>query len=271
VSDAAWPRLAAPFGGDVVAWLPVELADGGEEVRVVPLVAAAALRARFDQVLGIAGWSVAYAPLDAGAVACHVTVAGVTKGAVAPAALVGGPAAAADAAFAHAAAAFGLRPPFPAGTTAWVPCDPETLLPLHPPTVEPTPAVEASPAVEATADDAVAADAPSAAAAVGPAHAAAPGAVRPGGAPDAVRVGAAAAGAVAPPAPPAEKPTGQQMIDRLVERLKDEGQGLAAARLLVRYGGYGKDPDTARELYAQLRALLRSAPAATVGSAGGGA
>jgi hypothetical protein len=58
------------------------------------------------------------------------------------------------------------------------------------------------------------------------------------------------------------------MIDRLVERLKDEGQGLAAARLLVRYGGYGKDPDAARELYAQLRELLRSAPAASGGGEG---
>jgi hypothetical protein len=69
-------------------------------------------------------------------------------------------------------------------------------------------------------------------------------------------------------APVAEKPTGQQMIDRLVDRLKVEGQGLAAARLLVRYGGYGKDPDTARELYAQLRVLLRGEAAA--GPAGGG-
>jgi hypothetical protein len=46
------------------------------------------------------------------------------------------------------------------------------------------------------------------------------------------------------------------MIDRLVERLKEEGQGLAAARLLVKHGGYGNDPAAARELYAQLRALL---------------
>ncbi len=50
---------------------------------------------------------------------------------------------------------------------------------------------------------------------------------------------------------------GLRMIDRLVERLKEEGQGLAAARLLVRYGGYGKDTAAARELYGELRALLR--------------
>lgn len=52
------------------------------------------------------------------------------------------------------------------------------------------------------------------------------------------------------------KPEGQQAIDRLVERLKLEGQGLDAARLLVEYGGYGSDPQAARELYGRLRELL---------------
>ncbi|HEX7004206.1 MAG TPA: hypothetical protein VF168_08455 [Trueperaceae bacterium] len=54
----------------------------------------------------------------------------------------------------------------------------------------------------------------------------------------------------------AVKPEGQQAIDRLVERLKLEGQGLEAARLLVEYGGYGSDPQAARELYGRLRGLL---------------
>lgn len=52
------------------------------------------------------------------------------------------------------------------------------------------------------------------------------------------------------------KPEGQQAIDRLVERLKSEGSGLEAARLLVKYGGYGSDPEAARELYGKLRELL---------------
>ncbi len=52
---------------------------------------------------------------------------------------------------------------------------------------------------------------------------------------------------------------GRRMIDRLVDRLKDEGQGQAASRLLVRFGGYGKDADAARELYGELRALLKRA------------
>jgi hypothetical protein len=52
------------------------------------------------------------------------------------------------------------------------------------------------------------------------------------------------------------KPEGQQAIDRLVERLRAEGNGLETARLLVRYGGYGSDPQAARELYGKLRELL---------------
>jgi hypothetical protein len=52
------------------------------------------------------------------------------------------------------------------------------------------------------------------------------------------------------------KPEGQQAIDRLVERLKSEGFGLDAAKLLVAYGGYGSDPQAARELYGKLRELL---------------
>jgi hypothetical protein len=59
------------------------------------------------------------------------------------------------------------------------------------------------------------------------------------------------------------KPEGQQMIDRLIERLKAQGQGLAAARILVKHGGYGKDPVAARELYAALRQLLLAGAAPT--------
>jgi hypothetical protein len=59
-----------------------------------------------------------------------------------------------------------------------------------------------------------------------------------------------------------DKPAGHQAIDRLVERLADEGFGLAAAKLLIEYGGYGDDPDTARDLYARLRSLLRDRPVA---------
>jgi hypothetical protein len=168
--------------------------------------------------------------------------------------LTGGAVVTADVAFARAAALFGLRAPLPSGAAAWVPCDPDTLVPLHLPEVELTAAGPRSGAGPASApgDAAQAADAP-------PSTPGAPASDPP-----------AVAEKPVPEKPAAEKPTGQQMIDRLVDRLKDEGQGLAAARLLVRYGGYGKDPDTARELYAHLRALLRGEAVPAAGSGGGG-
>lgn len=58
------------------------------------------------------------------------------------------------------------------------------------------------------------------------------------------------------PRPEPEKPAGQQAIDRLIERLSTAGRGLEAARLVNEFGGYGADPEAARELYARLRALL---------------
>lgn len=67
---------------------------------------------------------------------------------------------------------------------------------------------------------------------------------------------------VAPEAPPLEpppvpeKPAGQQAIDRIVDRLREQGLGLEAAKLLVAHGGYGSDPQAAKELYANLRSLL---------------
>ncbi|MEX2501843.1 MAG: hypothetical protein WD336_05675, partial [Trueperaceae bacterium] len=48
----------------------------------------------------------------------------------------------------------------------------------------------------------------------------------------------------------------ERMIDRLVERLREEGLGAPAARLVTSYGGYGRDLEERRELYAKLRSLL---------------
>ncbi len=62
--------------------------------------------------------------------------------------------------------------------------------------------------------------------------------------------------------PPAHEPetpaksAGQQAIDKLVERLEQQGRGKDVAKLIVQYGGYGQDPEAARELYSKLRALL---------------
>lgn len=67
-----------------------------------------------------------------------------------------------------------------------------------------------------------------------------------------------------PAAPPLgaealQKSTGQQAIDRLIDRLKEEGLGLEVAKLVTAHGGYGRDPAEARELYARLRQLYKEA------------
>jgi hypothetical protein len=65
---------------------------------------------------------------------------------------------------------------------------------------------------------------------------------------------------VSSPTQPLEEPSvksaGQQAIDKLVERLEGQGMGKEVAKLIVNYGGYGQNPEAARELYSKLRALL---------------
>ncbi len=65
-------------------------------------------------------------------------------------------------------------------------------------------------------------------------------------------------GRFAPPGKaPEAKPEPHELIDRLVERLRQAGKGKEAARILTKYGGYGKTPDETRRLYGELRALLK--------------
>ncbi len=67
-------------------------------------------------------------------------------------------------------------------------------------------------------------------------------------------------GRFTPPSLPEErKPEPQELIDRLVERLKEAGLGMEAARIITRYGGYGKTPEETRRLYGELRNLLKQA------------
>ena len=237
--------LAEPFGDGDLAWTVVEVSDGGDEVRLTPRVAVAALYARLDAACGVRGWSVSYTPMSGDAVACHLVIDGVTKGVVAAPALVGGAEVTAAIALAQAAARFGAVPPWPPEASAWVACDPETHEPLHVPALVPV-GPEGGVAGGSLGDPIGggatdgAPDGASAVAVVG----------------DDATANAVAGGAALGTTPTSAKPEGQQMIDRLIERLKAQGQGLAAARILVRHGGYGKDPQAARELYAELRQLL---------------
>ncbi len=59
------------------------------------------------------------------------------------------------------------------------------------------------------------------------------------------------------PSPAEGKPEPQELIDRLLERLKEAGLGKQAAQVVMKYGGYGKNPDETRKLYGELRALLK--------------
>lgn len=52
------------------------------------------------------------------------------------------------------------------------------------------------------------------------------------------------------------KPSAQELIDKLLAKLREAGKGREAAALIVKYGGYGIDPETTRKLYGELRALL---------------
>lgn len=65
------------------------------------------------------------------------------------------------------------------------------------------------------------------------------------------------AASTAPPSPE-RKPSAQELIDRLIARLREEGKGREAAALVVKYGGYGSDPETTKKLYGELRNLLLS-------------
>ncbi|WP_018465297.1 Rad52/Rad22 family DNA repair protein [Calidithermus timidus] len=55
----------------------------------------------------------------------------------------------------------------------------------------------------------------------------------------------------------AEKPEPQELIDRLIDRLKEMGMGKEVARIVMKYQGYGKSLDETRQLYGELRGLLK--------------
>ena len=236
VSDAPWTRLAATFPVSDVAWAVVAVEEPGDVAIVTPRLRPEAIRERLDEVCGLEGWSLAFQPFAGGAVGCTLSIGHVRKSVVVDASPLGA-AATADAALADVATLFGLVPPLVAHAQR-VAFDPEARVPLHEPALDAIDANEDGGRGELGAEPAAAAAGevePSARAeaAMGAADLQAEGERARGLSPEALR-----------------------MIDRLVERLKQEGHGLAAARLLNRYGGYGKDAAAARELYGELRALL---------------
>ena len=218
MEPVSWDVLAAPFTADDLVWRVVTLSPDRLSAQVRPSLKAASVRARFDRVCGVGGWSCAFAALGDHGLVCTLTVGGAHKAAVVPYNAETGLEGTADDALAAAAALFGLCPPVTLGELPWVDYDPEQKEPLY--------------------DPELSGDAP-----------------------------AGVAETERPPEPaPAEpapvKSAGQQAIDKLVDRLKAEGKGLGAAKLLNAHGGYGSDPAAARELYAKLRELLLEGSAA---------
>lgn len=227
VDSPPWDSLAAPFFPSELSWRVVRLSPDGRSAQVRPQLSAHALISRFDAVLGVGGWSHTLAPLGERGLVCTLSVAGVQKAALAPYAEHADLADTAADALAAAAAFFGLRPTLELGELPWVDYDPEQRQILYEPELPEVTGV--------TGEDRVA------------------------------PVGGDVAPSEPPPEPPAAplptKSAGQQAIDKLVDRLKAEGRGLQAAKLLNRYGGYGSDSGAARELYARLRELLLERPA----------
>ena len=212
MEPVSWDALAAPFAAEDLVWRVVALSPDRLSAQVKPSLRAASVRARFDRVCGVGGWSCAFSALGDRGLVCTLTVGGAHKAAVVPYSAETGLENSADDAFAAAAASFGLCPPVTLDELPWVDYDPEQKEPLY--------------------DPELSGDAP-----------------------------AGVAETERPPEPaPAEpapvKSAGQQAIDKLVDRLKAEGKGLGAAKLLNAHGGYGSDPAAARELYAKLRELL---------------
>ncbi len=237
-----WARLAVAFPPSALVWRVTDVSDESTRARVRPQLAAEDVRRRLDDVLGREGWSVTFQAFPDGSVGCALT----------------------------------LRLPS-VESTDQTPARPESDLAVtRSVVVSPGPVVADA---ETLSNDALA----RAAEQFGLLPA-----VDPTGTywvdydaeakeilhPPEVPATPAVAAVITPPAgggtpaksgqADATKPAVQQVVDRLVERLRAEGLGLQAAKLLVAYGGYGHDAATARELYAKLRALLveREAPTA---------
>lgn len=220
-----WARLASPFSHDALAWRVAEVDEGGALARLAPVVGAAAVVARLDEVVGAEGWSFHLTPMGTDVLVGNLTVQGVTRAALVRVDHRAGadPGRHADEALATAALGFGIRPPIDTDVAYWVDYDPDAGEPLHLPDVD----ASLQPNVPEETDTAASArpEAPD---------------------PDA-----------RPEARTETRPPGaHEVIERLIERLREEGLGKEAALLVVRYQGYGRTPEESRELYGRLRSLL---------------
>ncbi len=237
--------FTAPFETADVGWHVTDVGEGGARVALAPHVRAAALQARLDAVVGPDGWAFTVRPWGDGALVAELRVGDVARSAVVavrahPGLEEDAGAAATGAAWTAVAAGFGVAVPVRVVGEAWVDADPETGQPLHPPEREVVEVGSDAPVAPPAAG--ASAEAPEASGGTGTAGAAdAPMDARP---------------LAATAEDDAAKPEMQRWIDKLVERLGEEGLGVEAARLVAQAGGYGGDVEASRALYASLRGLL---------------
>ncbi|HRQ11676.1 MAG TPA: hypothetical protein PLG36_11670 [Trueperaceae bacterium] len=251
----AGASLTMPMAPEALRWHVAEF-DSVGRARLEAYADREAVVRRLDQAYGAEGWSFTLAPLGAAALVGNLTLSGVTRADVVNAAGVN-PESAAEVVLARCAALFGLRLPYATNDPSyWVDYDPEAQVPLYEP--EPVGVAhlpEGLPSVgrPATGQTAQAATSGSAQGGIGVGAATAP--------PDDETLSADATQRLAGVA--VVQNSGHEVIERLVERLKAAGQGREAARLVVRYNGYGSTAEESRELYGRLRALLKSGAEAT--------
>ncbi len=226
-----WTSLAQPFPESALEWRVLRLDDEGLRAQARPQLRVDAVLRRLDETVGVAGWSNTLtslgSPAEVLALACTLTVEGVSKSAAASLGPGIGASVLADDALVHAAERFHMLPPADLNLSYWVDYDKENQTMLYEPSAQPE-----------TSENASTGSAESVSAAT-------------------TTPAAEAATATLDTPTPKPKPAGQQAIDRLVERLKAEGRGLEVAKLIIAYDGYGTDPNAARELYVKLRELLR--------------
>lgn len=249
-----WPALLQPFDLHGATWWIQALTDEPGGAVLAPGVSATALRQRFDAVLGVDGWSFDLTPTPSGAIVCNLRLVGVGRGAVAerPSGVDISPSQLADRALALAAAAFGIGPSGEDRFSAVVDFDDEANAPLY------LPEDELWLAAMAAAGATAGANAPNVEQRVAQSDASlsAPTDTPTLPLPVASRSDVSTAEQVIEAVLTPERSQGAQAIDKLVERLNEEGLGREAARLVVAHHGYGRNPAEGRELYSKLRALL---------------
>lgn len=218
-----WDMLNEPFPPEELQWCIEALSKDKRQALVTPYVDASAVLDRLDEVVGTQGWQDSYQVLHTpppGAGGAYAVKCRLTVMDVSKEDVGEGDSlkAAFSDALVRAAVKFGVGRILYRLEKQWVDHDPDTGK-FNPPRVD----------VEAAVYRSLPSEAP-----------------------------ASPSEAHRELTPPAEaKPEPQELIDRLIERLKEAGLGKQAAQIVMKYGGYGKHPDETRKLYGELRALLK--------------